>query len=495
MNEAITKPPHLNQVKRKLDSTLDIDPLPAKKARLDHQSDAHQLEEHCVEQPEKIPLQQPAPRRPCPSFLKDYVDTVHPDPGSHSVYTRISEWLETIGKQREKRCRSDNHLQRSDDRPISRQLTRSAPAEMVRARDADGFAIPPTPASSGSRSYQARDTASATQSRVTGSGRSSAKTLVEDPFYRSRNLALNGIRLDNSSNAFPSDIADLVREVGKDRDSPGPTLDQVRHDASLHALEMEGEEPNVEDYFRSTIFPNPGVTESLRRSDKQPIFKHAVPSAVSIVQVSRPIPDVTYGYRDAAFPGQLPQIVSMGDALSANSQGLLCPFFVIEFKGDGPGGTGSLWVATNQCLGGSATCINIAERLNRQLRECKSDEVRPINSAVFSIAMNGSEARLFISWKHDDLDIYMRKIRGFLLQDPEHYIQFRKYVRNIIDWGKDRRLSEIRASLDTLLEENRKRASAIAKSRPPPSDASSSSKRRSSSSSGRKGSGSNSERD
>ena len=48
----------------------------------------------------------------------------------------------------------------------------------------------------------------------------------------------------------------------------------------------------------------------------------------------------------------------------ANTQGLVYPFFVIEFKADGPGGSGSMWVATNQCLGGSASCVKIAERLN-----------------------------------------------------------------------------------------------------------------------------------
>ena len=63
----------------------------------------------------------------------------------------------------------------------------------------------------------------------------------------------------------------------------------------------------------------------------------------------------------------------------------------------------------------------------------KSDQVRSIGSAVFSVAMNGTEARLYISWKHDDLDYYMRKVESFLLQKPNDYLEFRKYVRNIID--------------------------------------------------------------
>jgi hypothetical protein len=139
---------------------------------------------------------------------------------------------------------------------------------------------------------------------------------------------------------------------------------------------------------------------------------------------------------------------------AANNQGLMYPFFIIEFKGNG----GDLWVATNQCLGGSTLCINIAERLNR----------KPVDSTAFSIAMNGTEARLYISWKHNELDYYMQKVKSFLLQDPEHYIEFRKHVKNIIDWGKDKRLNEIREPLDALLEESRKRASEAAKSRPPP---------------------------
>jgi hypothetical protein len=168
---------------------------------------------------------------------------------------------------------------------------------------------------------------------------------------------------------------------------------------------------------------------------------------------------------------------------------LIYPFFVIEFKADGPGSSGSLWVATNQCLGASVSCVNIAERLNRQLRQCKSDKVQTINSAAFSIAMSGTEARLYISWKHNELDYYMQKVRSFSLQEPEQYVEFRKHVRNIIDWGKDKRLKEIRKSFDSLLEENRKMASQLTKSRPPPSDdstsSSSSHQRKDSSSRGR----------
>jgi hypothetical protein len=208
--------------------------------------------------------------------------------------------------------------------------------------------------------------------------------------------------------------------------------------------------------------------------------KSAVPAVGgSDYKVSTPMPDMLYGYsRNGAFPQQQAQLLSMGTEMVANSQSLIYPFFVIEFKADGPSGPGSLWVATNQCLGGSTTCVNIAERLNHRLRQCKNKEVQLINSAAFSIAMSGTEARLYISWKHDELISYMASINSFLLQRPDHYVEFRKYVLNIIDWGKDKHLKEIRKSLDDLLEEGRRKTSEAAKSRRPPSDGSASSSSR-----------------
>ncbi|KAK3358244.1 hypothetical protein B0T24DRAFT_240828, partial [Lasiosphaeria ovina] len=247
-----------------------------------------------------------------------------------------------------------------------------------------------------------------------------------------------------------------------------PSPDDVYRDIALDDLEARGlDEAKVEDYFRARIFPGPEGGDSLERSDKQPMSRHAVPNAGPQFRVSNPTPDMLFGYsRHHAFPDQQTQLISMGNEMNgtANNQELMYPFFVIEFKGNG----GDLWVATNQCLGGSASCVNIAERLNRQLKACKSSKVKLVDSTAFSIAMNGEVARLYVSWKHSDLEYYMQKVKSFLLQDPEHYIEFRKHVKNIIDWGKDNRLKEIRESLDTLLEESRKRASEAAKSRPPP---------------------------
>ncbi len=450
------------------------------------------------QQPKPLPL-----KRPHASFLEDSFDQLPSSPARkryrpESVDSFVTEWLESES-YRERHCRSDTLLGHSDGEPIPRRLTKSAP-NMGYTRDADGFALPPTPASTRSRSYRAdaeHDSQvswygpSVAPSDMSGASTgSSRKSLVEDPYYRDNNLAENNIYIRDVNEEFPEYIVKLVYDVGKDRNSPGPSSDQVRHDAGLHQLEKGAGESEVEKYFHANVFPNPEPSDNLQRIDRNPMAKHAVPDVGSKLKVSTPWPDMLYGYnRLGAFPQQQAQLRSMGNEMIANTQGLVYPFFVIEFKADGPGGSGSMWVATNQCLGGSASCVNIAERLNRQLRQCKSDKVRPIDSAAFSIAMNGTEARLYISWGHNDLDYYMRKVKSFLLQEPEQYVAFRKYIRNIIDWGEDKRLKKIRKSLDSLLEENRKTTSQLAKSRPPPSSddsaSSSSQKRKSSSSRGR----------
>ncbi|KUI62584.1 hypothetical protein VP1G_09713 [Cytospora mali] len=451
-------------MKRQLD---EIDQSAAKRPRL-----LTEVEGDRAQSADKTAvIQNPKPKSPYAAFLKNFVESSLPRSGS--VDSSVSEWLESVGSDRNTYCRSDSCLSQFVSEPVPRQGTKSVP-QMDYTRDADGFMVPPTPISTGSRSRADIESASVA-SDVTGfsssSSRASGRVLVEDPLYRDMNLAVNNIYLRPLREQLPNQIAELVNHVRRDRDSPGPSTEEVWEDAELNELWMGAGESKVEDYFRDKIFPKSRSGDVLDRSDRQPMARHTVPNAGSKLKVSNPKPDMLFGYnRHGAFPQQQAQLISMGAEMVANSQNLVYPFFVVEFKGDGPSGGGALWVETNQCLGGAASCVNIAERLNRQLAQCKSDEVRLINSAAFSIAMSGTEARLYISWKPDD------------------YLEFRKYVRNIIDWGKEKRLSEIRSSLDTLLKASRERASEVAKSRPPPSDSSvTSSKRGKSSSRGRAG--------
>jgi hypothetical protein len=88
----------------------------------------------------------------------------------------------------------------------------------------------------------------------------------------------------------------------------------------------------------------------------------------------------------------------------------------------------------------------------------------------YCIAVDNNIAKLYISWREDNLSYYLHQIDTFVLARPEEFKNFRKQVRNILDWGKDKRLSQIGDALDIILEKNRKSASSAVKSRPPPFD-------------------------
>lgn len=175
-------------------------------------------------------LRQPKPdppKRPYASFLKDFVDPVHPGSYPASINTSVSEWLKCVGSDRGRRCQPDSHLHHSDDL-IPTQRTGSAP-DMDPGGDAERVAAPPTPASG--QLYRANtDAGSVPPSNLTRatSHPSSGKSLVEEPFCRFRNLATNNIYICPRYEPLPEDIANIVESIRQDRDSPGLSLDQVR---------------------------------------------------------------------------------------------------------------------------------------------------------------------------------------------------------------------------------------------------------------------------
>lgn len=165
------------------------------------------------------------------------------------------------------------------------------------------------------------------------------------------NLAANNIYMRSSREQLPEHIVDLIDCVRQDRDSPRQSPDEVWQDRALEELGIGAAGLDVENYFRTRIFPGCDPGDSLKRSDRQPMAKHTVPGTGSKLKVSTPVPDMLYRYnRHEAFPHQQAQLISMGTEMFANNQhnSPLYPLFVIEFKGDGR----SMWVATNQCLGG-----------------------------------------------------------------------------------------------------------------------------------------------
>ncbi|KAH7126474.1 hypothetical protein B0J13DRAFT_454440 [Dactylonectria estremocensis] len=291
------------------------------------------------------------------------------------------------------------------------------------------------------------------------------KRLVEQSSYREHNLFANNIFMRSPRDPLPDHVAELVTLVRRSRDSPGITHDQVLQDQALEDLGADADEGHVAAFFREFVLREDNAQHSLQRHEGTPMLECTVPNTASDLRVSKPVPDILYGYRlRNAFPSQWTQLLPLVKEVSATNlrSSSLYPFFSIKFKGD----MGSMWVATNQCLGASSSCVNISEDLNSRLKQCGSNKV--IASTVFSLATNGTEARLYVSWKHDEVNYYTVIIRSFMLQDSKHYIEFYNTIRNIIDWGCGQRLDEIREAMDILLSTARKRAPEVVESHTPP---------------------------
>jgi hypothetical protein len=272
------------------------------------------------------------------------------------------------------------------------------------------------------------------------------------------------------------------------RTSPelGPET-MAKYIAQRDSLDNSSNEDKVSDLFKRWVLPDPFdpayAASGLEYNTGMSMSSHltpAYPGLPSLYKVSQPKPDFVYGYSgsdNSPFTGSHNLAMDRLDQhpnqefAKANASGLQFPFFAIELKADA-GTFGCLWVATNQCAGDAGACLNAAERLNDLLAEAGGEM---LDNLTYCVAADNSFAHLYVSWKPERLRYYLHEIGAYRLSYEEDFKEFRRQVRNIIDWGRDERLRQIKASLDFILEEERKSKAREAKARPPPSAGSSSS--------------------
>lgn len=229
-------------------------------------------------------------------------------------------------------------------------------------------------------------------------------------------------------------------------------------------------ESEVEDALKSAFFPTKVQGIRLKISGKVDFLRKFVPNSDSTpARVVTPRPDIVYGYHTGPYGpflnAQNLPVEMWKDISTVNNFSLAFPFLVVEIKAEGHV-NGNPWVAMNQCLGGSTTCVNVVHQLNQLLMEYPG--AKPIDDVCFGIAMDQRTATLFVAWKGGELKYNTRAIAHFLLICPEHFIRLRKMVKNIVDWGANERLKGIQGALDFLVEEIRKAGSSAAKCRTPP---------------------------
>jgi hypothetical protein len=81
---------------------------------------------------------------------------------------------------------------------------------------------------------------------------------------------------------IPEHITNHVNHMRWGRDSPGPSPDKVRPDRDLYDLSMDVMASNAEKYFYAHISPKPKSSNSVKRTERQPIARYAVQSIGSM---------------------------------------------------------------------------------------------------------------------------------------------------------------------------------------------------------------------
>lgn len=162
-------------------------------------------------------------------------------------------------------------------------------------------------------------------------------------------------------------------------------------------------------------------------------------------RVSQPRPDGTYGYDfdDSFSISQRMESSHMAISYGEVAQGLIFPFLLAEFKGT----EGSISVALNQSLGGSATCVNVMKSLNRLASEYGVD---PVDSTAFSVTSSGHVAYVYVMW--EDGECFLQQQVAHLALCEDGIRKLRNIVTNILTWGKETRLPAIKAALDKITE-------------------------------------------
>lgn len=278
-------------------------------------------------------------------------------------------------------------------------------------------------------------------------------SLVEDTNYRLYNLPLNNVHLVGRSEPLPESQVSLAERIcGPSRTCPEAAAEdcQTTNRQSEERLGLLLE-CDVEDGFQNQLTKKIGYTVGVQCSRRVHIDFDHVPHKPDVAQgnkLSQPVPDLLYGYKRSLFEQNGATVDSMlAKCMSANKAILMLPFLAIEIKGQWPPSSGNLCVAENQAAGSSSACVKMAEHLN----ECLEHKTMArIDSTAFSIATNGSEARLFMTWKEGTDTFKVKHLRSYCLAEEDHYIAFHGALYNILDWGYNERLTSIGSCLKVL---------------------------------------------
>lgn len=396
-------------------------------------------------------------------WLNRFRDTVFPpEQEALGPYSRNSIASPTV-----RRSQSDSHLldtRRHIQSEFSQMEDTSMPPPSPAATSQYRNSIPAlydrgrTPSRSG-------------RSEVTGGSSQTGRIDATNTNYRSKVLKRNGINILNATAPLSAELAAEAHNTRRRRDSPGLSDQLAAEICGQILMRGDDEESSVEG-----LLPEKGILPRDRRDDprshqhlryirRMPYSKaFPLPKAIkpndfaeeaqsNTQSIVIPSPDIAYGYTLEGFNSN--QRFALGctirgvdlDRLSMPAKDLFWPFLVVEFKALPTGG--NIYWATNQCAGGGAVSVKATQTLFALASQFCEGFSDPMEAVAYSAAIDGELAIMYMHW-FDDGQYYMERINIYLLSRPAELIQFRKQVRNILDWAFSTRLDMIKSALDVV---------------------------------------------
>ena len=263
---------------------------------------------------------------PSTDLIDYWLEEAYPPDTHHQQYSRSDYSVQTIIQPTRRYARSAPPIMPRRNPPIQSNRQVSSPG----LTSAGAVPIPTNSTPTGSPNTGVKSPT------TTGS-------LVEQAQYESIHLATNNIIYRDRRDSFPNHISTLIEKIENDRNLPDISIQDVDADNALAALERGAGEPEVEQYIQNTLVTLPSRNDILKRSDKLPMARRMIPNTGTACRVSGPVPDILLGYNlgGAFTPLQRRKLLAI-DLASATNDGLCLPFFIVEFKGDGPSSNGSL---------------------------------------------------------------------------------------------------------------------------------------------------------
>lgn len=263
----------------------------------------------------------------------------------------------------------------------------------------------------------------------------------------------------------PSTLLKKVEEILKELRS-SPEIEKVSAQAltdTAQRLRRSAEEDIVHELGGPLLVPN--ISDQRVFSTRGQVWANLVPVPQRLkftahhLPLARPKPDRSFGYSDLAFTeDQLDSMDHLIDLTTRGSyampyDGLYFPFLSFEFKSQAKGGT--ILIGTDQAANAGAVVGHGLTELARRSSEWKSLDYN--EPQFFSLVMDHMTAHINVHWLHHDaqkaqFSFHTHECSRYWLDDPDTMRIIQRSIKNILDWGLNRRLPMICKELDAYSE-------------------------------------------